>query len=128
MPIIDQRRIAFDVSALKDILSYSPQAAKSVGLPSNAPTAVVLNGSARSVTFSFGDNAVTLGAEKLAALLVSYCIRAGIKVPRQPQRSVSFNQETIMLVFLTEYLAAPIPAYRGPERLEPPSGVSWNAG
>jgi hypothetical protein len=35
MPIIDQRRIAFDVSALKDILSYSPQAAKSVGLPGN---------------------------------------------------------------------------------------------
>jgi hypothetical protein len=126
MPIVDQRRIAFDVGALRDILSYSPHAARSVGLPGNDPTAIILDGAANAIRFAFGDHVVTLGAEKLAALLISYCIGAGIRIPRQMQRSVSFNQETVLLVFLTEYLAAPFPTFRPPKQLEPPRGVSWN--
>jgi hypothetical protein len=126
MPIVDQRRIAFDVGALKDILDYSPQAARSVGLPGNDPTGIVIDGAAQEVKFTFGDRVVSLAAEKLAALLISYCIRAGIRIPRQKQRSVRFNQGTIMLVFLTEYLAAPFPAFRRSKQLQPPSGVPWN--
>ena len=121
MPIMDQRRIAFDVGALKDILDYLPQAAKNVGLPGNAPTAIVVDASAKAVRFVFEDHIVCLGAEKLAALLIAYCIRAGIRIPRQPQRSVSFNQETITLVFLTEYPAAPLPTFQQPKQ------VSWKS-
>nr|WP_294525849.1 hypothetical protein [uncultured Rhodopila sp.] len=125
MPIVDQRRIAFDVGALRDILDYLPQAARSVGLPGNDPTAIVIDGSGKAVRFAFGDHVVTLGAEKLAALLIAYCIRAGISIPRQMQRSVNFSQETIMLVFLTEYLAAPFPTF-SPKQSGPPRGFLWN--
>jgi hypothetical protein len=100
MPIVDQRRIAFDVGALRDILDYLPQAARNVGLPGNDPTAIVIDGSTKAFRFAFGDHVVTLGTEKLAALLIAYCIRAGISIPRQMQRSVNFSQETIMLVSL----------------------------
>lgn len=126
MPIIDQRRIAFDVDARRDILDYLPQAAKTVGLPGDTPTAVAIDASAKSVTFAYGDHLVTLGPEKLAALLITYCIRAGIRIPRQMQRSASFNQETMMLAFLTEYLAAPFPTFRPPQQLNPSQRISRN--
>jgi len=109
MAIIDQRQVTFDCVAPKQILDFSPNTALNIGFPSNQPTSIVLNPSANSATFEFFGTAVTLKREKLAALLVSYCIRSGIKVPRNGQRSVRIELTTVTLVFRQEFFSAPVP-------------------
>jgi hypothetical protein len=109
MAIIDERQVTFDCVAMKQIVNFSPDTALSIGFPNNQPANIVLNPSAYSATFEFVGTAVTLKREKLAALLVSYCIRSGIKIPRNGQRSVRIEPKTVTLVFRQEMLRAPVP-------------------
>jgi hypothetical protein len=110
MAITDQRQVTFDSIALKQIVDLSPDAALNIGFPNNKPTNIVLNPSAHSATFEFVGTAVTLQRDKLGALLISYCIRSGIKVPRNGQRSVHIKPTTVTLVFRQEFGNAPVPA------------------
>jgi hypothetical protein len=110
MTIIDQRQVAFDSIALRQIVDFSPHTARNIGFPNNKPTNIVLNPSAHSATFEFVGTAVTLQRDKLGALLISYCIRSGIKVPRNGQRIVHIGPTTVTLVFRQEFWNAPVPA------------------
>jgi hypothetical protein len=109
MPIIDERRVTFDLDALKEVVKFSPFAALSIGLPDNLPSDIDLNGSAGTVNFDFAGTLVTLASDRLGSLLISYCIRCGIKVPRQGKRSVIIEGTAITLVFHEDYLTTPVP-------------------
>jgi hypothetical protein len=105
MVIIDQRQVTFDSIALKQIVDLSPYTARNIGFPNNEPTNIALNPAAHSATFEFAGTAVTLQRVKLGALLISsYCIRSGIEVPRNGQRSVRIEPTTVTLVFRQEFL------------------------
>lgn len=107
MPIIDERRVSFDLGALKDVIKLSQFAAMSIGLPDNLPSGIGLNASAGTVTFDFAGNQITVAGDKVGALLLSYCIRSGIRVPRQPKRSVIVEGTAITLVFREDYSITP---------------------
>jgi hypothetical protein len=109
MPIKDERRIRFDLAALKDVLKYSQFGALSIGLPSHLPSDIVLDASVGTATFDYVGTRVTVATDKLGALLISYCIRSGIRVPRQGKRTVTIADKAITLVFLEDYLTTPTP-------------------
>ena len=124
MPITDERRIRFDVGALKDVLKFSQFAALAVGLPSTDPSDIILNPSARVATFNFVDAAITLEVEKLGALLISYCIRSSIRIPRKGTRSVLVEPTTITLVFHEDYAITPAPTSTMPDQARP-RAMTW---
>jgi hypothetical protein len=109
MAIVDERQVTFDSIALRQVVGFSPNTAINIGFPNNEPTNISLNPSAHSVTFEFLGTAVTLQRDKLGALLISYCIRSGIKVPRDGQRSVHIQPTKVILVFRQEFVHAPEP-------------------
>ena len=108
MPIVDERRITFDISAIKEMLMLSQFAVMSVGLPSTNPSDIVLKPLEMTATFKFDGSEVTLGFEKLGALLISYCIRAGIRIPRKGKRRFVLEPGTVTLTFTEEYLTIPL--------------------
>ncbi len=108
MLIRDERRIVFDVDALRNILKLSQSAARAVGLPRTNSSDIILNPSAKSATFKFVGAEITLGFEKLGALLLSYCIRAGIRIPRSGERTVLVECATITLLIQKDYKITPI--------------------
>ena len=107
MPIIDERRVSFDLGALKDVIMLSQFAAMSIGLPNNLPSGIGLDASAYTVNFDFAGNLIMVTADKVGALLISYCIRSGIRVPRQTKRTVIVEERAITLVFREDYLMTP---------------------
>ena len=119
MPIMDERRIKFDLGAIRDILKLSQFAALSVGLPSTDPSDIVLNPPAAAATFKFVGTEVTLGSEKLGALLVAYCIRSGIKIPRKGDRRVLVEPTMIILAFIQDHVITPIPQSATPDQARP---------
>ena len=116
MAIVDQRQLTFDTVSIMQIIDFSPDAALSIGFPNNRPTKVVLNPSDHSVTFEFAGTVVKIQSEILAALLISYCIRSRIKVPRNAQRSIRIEPTAAILVFCQEYSSVPVPTSINAER------------
>ena len=109
MPIRDERRIRFDLVALKDVINWSQFGALSIGLPTHLPSDIVLDASVATATFDFVGTQVTVTSDKLGALLISYCIRCGIRVPRRGKRTVTIADKAITLVFHEDYLTTPPP-------------------
>jgi hypothetical protein len=52
---------------------------------------------------------VRLAAEPLGALLVSYCIRARIPMPRRADKGIRINAKSVILAFRSRYDEAPPP-------------------
>jgi len=50
---------------------------------------------------------VALSAERLGALLVSYCIRARIPLPHLPDKAIRIGAGSVVLGFVTHYADAP---------------------
>jgi hypothetical protein len=103
MPIMDERRIKFDLGAIREILKLSQFAALS----------------AAAATFKFVGTEITLGSEKLGALLVAYCIRSGIKIPRKGDRRVLVEPTMIILAFIQDHVITPIPQSATPDQARP---------
>jgi hypothetical protein len=80
-----------------------------VGLPGGVPKNVAFDAQTGEVTFLYEDREqpapIRIGA--LGALLISYCVRAGIRIPRQFKRDVRIDRDAVVLIFSTNYLAAP---------------------
>jgi hypothetical protein len=124
MAIIDERRIAFDCGALKEVLGVSRQAARKLGLPDSPLSKVVLNSMTGSATLHFAGALVTVEREKLGALLISYCLRSGIRIPRAGQRSVCVEDTSVILIFQENYMTIPVPKSALPDPARPRS-MGW---
>jgi hypothetical protein len=111
--VVDKREIWFDSAALVYCLRVSPRAAEGFGLPSISPNEVRFFPKEKAIDVVYGKvgamGAARSAAESLGALLVSYCIRAKIPMPRIADKSIRVEAEGIVLEFITRFDKAPTP-------------------
>jgi len=101
MPIIDRREITFDTPAILEAIANTPRIVRAMNLPAARPEDVRFNSDKSEVTLLYGagGQSFRVQPESLKTLLVSYCLYAGIKVPRTMERSVRIDDATVVLVF-----------------------------
>jgi hypothetical protein len=101
--ITDRREIAFDLLAVKLALQWSPRAAQAFGLPPMAPTSVRCNPVDGHVEVIYGvlsaARVFAVRAEALGAILISYCNRAGMPMPRGADKGIRVERDTIVVTF-----------------------------
>jgi hypothetical protein len=124
--IVDLREIVFDAAAISAVVACSRHLAEAIGLPPVQSANLIFEPTAGKVIFDYGTarQAVPIESGPLSALLIAYCMRAGIKVPRQGARSLRIEPHAVVLVFSA---AHPVPpAHLAPERAdELPRSKSW---
>jgi hypothetical protein len=123
VPIRDQREIAFDAAAMVAVIACSTQAAQTVGLPGGLPRGARFDAKAGTVVllYGVGERGVPVGSGALGALLISYCLRSGIKIPRHLERHIRVDQDALVLMFRANY---PVP----PANIAPEQPNRKNAG
>lgn len=113
MPVIDRREIELDPEAVRRAIECSPRAAQAFGLPPLQPSAVRCKPSEGCVEVKYGTLTATrifaLRAEALGALLVSYCNRAGMPMPRNADKGIRVERGNVVLVFTLRLSEAPTP-------------------
>jgi hypothetical protein len=112
MPVIDTREIEFDAEALLAAVVTSQRAAESFGLPGFPPNGARFHPKLGTVDFLYGSaeapRAVGLKAEMVGALLIAYCIRARIPMPRKADKGVHIKANSVSLAFKTEFAQLPV--------------------
>jgi hypothetical protein len=100
--IVDRREIELDTAAVRRALEWSPRAAQAFGLPPLVPAGVRCNSKDGCIEVVYGALTATrvfaLRAEALGALLISYCNRAGMPLPRHSDKGVRVEREHVVLV------------------------------
>jgi len=100
--IVDRREIELDTAAVRRALELSPRAAQAFGLPPLVPAGVRCNSRDCCIEVVYGTLTATrvfgLRAEALGALLISYCNRAGMPLPRHADNGVRVEREHVVLV------------------------------
>ncbi len=129
MSIIDNREIAFDAEGVVEAITSAIGAAQSIGLPGLPPVAVRLDPAEGLVRLVYGNGqagrTLALPGESLGALLISFCVRSGIPMPRFADKSVRVEAHAVVLSFRTETrLAKARAAAREPVAVAPPPPAS----
>ena len=101
--ITDRRAIAFDARALVRVVAGLRDRVSGIGLPPTEPTGVLFDPETSRVAFCYAEGSarVTVAANRLGALLVSYCIRTRIPVPRYPEKNVRVEPDAIVIEWTT---------------------------
>jgi hypothetical protein len=109
MPNTDRREVGFNAEAMAMVVVHSRRAAQTMGLPIGTPTDIWFDPKVAEVTMFYGDSSAqhVLHSARLSALLISYCVRAGIKIPRQLERSMRVDRDAVVLVFGTSCSTPP---------------------
>jgi hypothetical protein len=101
--IVDRREMEFDPQTVRLVLEWSPRAALAFGLPPLKPESVRCKPTEGVIEVSYGDLSSTrvfvLRAEALGAMLIAYCNRCGIPVPRSADKAVRIERERVVMVF-----------------------------
>ena len=102
MAITDRREIEFDLQTVRLVLEWSPRAAQAFGLPPLTPTAVHGNPAEGVIEVTYGELTSTrvfmLRAEALGAILISYCNRVGMPMPRKADKSVRIERDHVVVL------------------------------
>jgi hypothetical protein len=100
--IVDRHEIELDTAAVRRALELSPRAAQAFGLPPLVLAGVRCNSRDGCIEVVYGTLTATrvfgLRAEALGALLISYCNRAGMPLPRHADKGVRVEREHVVLV------------------------------
>jgi hypothetical protein len=131
MAIVDRREIELDTVAVRRALEWSPRAAQAFGLPPMVPTGVRCNPAAGCIEVVYGTLTATrvfaLRAEALGALLISYCNRAGMPLPRRSDKGIRVEREHVVLVFTLRLNEPPQPeAPEGQISRAPEAVQAWS--
>jgi len=101
MNILDQRQIHFSPDALVAAIAASPAAAAALGLPPLKPQSVRLLADAGKVDVVFqtsgGARSVGVALVPLAALLLAFCFRAKIPLPRKARKAARIEGDAVVL-------------------------------
>ncbi len=101
--IVERREVEFETEALITVLAGSPRAAAAFGLARGQPQAVIFEPASQSVRFVFpgGGHAhsVSLESARLAALLVGFCLRMRMPLPRRAEKSIRVEPGMVVLAF-----------------------------
>jgi hypothetical protein len=111
--VVDRREIEFDGGALVYCLSVSPRAAEGFGLLGMPPRDVRFHPRDGMIDVLYGtpkaEDLVRITAESLGALLVSYCVRSRIPMPRIADKHVRVESTCVVLAFRTRFTEPPAP-------------------
>jgi hypothetical protein len=105
--IKDRREIEFDAEALVVAIIVCTHAAEPSVQSALRPTGVRFYQQQGEIDVLYGTNPATrLTAERLGALLISYCVRTRIPIPRQAEKSVRIEADSVILSFTLQYAKA----------------------
>jgi len=111
--IIERRELRFSPAALQVMIGWSLGAASSQGLLPTPPDEIRLLAAESRIDIVYGQGAaarsVPLKVEALATLLIAYCIRALIPLPRIARKEVRIGARYVTLVFHVEHSQVPTP-------------------
>jgi len=111
--IIERRELRFSPAALQAMIGWSLGAASSHGLPPSSPDEIKLHPAESRIDLVYGrgpaPRLIPLKVEGLATLLIAYCIRALIPLPRVARKEVRIGTRYVSLVFHVEHSQAPAP-------------------
>jgi len=107
MTLIDRRQISFSPEALAAAIAASPSAAAALGLPPLKPQSVKLIADAGKVEVVFqtsgGARSVGIALLPLAALLLAFCFRARIPLPRKARKAARIEGNAVVLDLTLEF-------------------------
>lgn len=132
--LVEQRQIRFSPEGLVFAIASSPAAAAALGLPPLRPRAVRLLADTSKVEVLLqggaGSRSVAIELLPLAALLLSFCFRANIPLPRRARKAARIEGDSVVLEFTLDVV--PDPAKLRPEGVMPVSSsakpLDWGAG
>ena len=111
--ITERREIEFDLRAVQLALEWSPRSAQAFGLPPLTPHAVRCNAAEGTVEVTYGELTSTrvfmLRAEAVGAILIAYCNRAGMPMPRAADKAVRIERDHVVVVFTLRIAGAQPP-------------------
>jgi len=112
MLVVDRREIEFDADSLVYYLSILPREAERLGLPAMPPGAIRFDPAKGSVAAIYGKaeqaRCVPIPAESLSAMLISYCMRTRIPLPRVADKIIRVAADRVVLSFKTWFDEAPV--------------------
>ena len=101
--IIERREVEFGAEDLLLVLACSPRAATAFGLARGQPQAVIFEPNRQTVRFVFpgGGHAhsVELDTPQLGALLVGFCLRMRMPLPRKAEKAIRVEPGIVVLAF-----------------------------
>jgi hypothetical protein len=111
--IVDRRELEFSSAALMAVITSS------AGEGSRRPTGIEFNQDSIQIVRGNG-HAMSLASEQIGGLLVQYCIKVKIPIPREAIKSVRITSNSVILLFTKELPEIPIRgmAWSQPERLK----------
>jgi hypothetical protein len=113
MKIVDRREIEFNAMSVAKAIAVSPKAAQGFGLPGLEPLGVRFYPKEAKIDVLYGNKdsprAVSISAVMLGALLVSYCIRVRIPLPKKSDKGIRIESHSVILAFRTRFDHAPHP-------------------
>ena len=81
---------------------------QAIGLPAQRPVGIDFDpGSDRIICRYEGHAPAPLSADRLGALLVSYCIRARIPLPHLPDKAIRIGAGSVVVAVVTHYEDVP---------------------
>lgn len=104
--ITDTRVIGFEAGAVLAAVAASPEAAAALGLPAAPPDSVRFVPAEHRVDLFYrvGEALAdfSVPAESLGALLVGYCCRHRIAIPRGTRKSIRIEERAALLCFMLQ--------------------------
>ncbi|HSU04643.1 MAG TPA: hypothetical protein VLI93_03650 [Acetobacteraceae bacterium] len=125
MPVVEQRSVEFDGDEILRALAAAPRVAEALGLRPGQVGWVDFQPDERAVVFRSNadpEKRVTVAAEALAALLVAYCARISVPLPRKGQKQLEVGSAGVTLRIVVEQ--APGGGKLGLQQ-DYPSAVMW---
>lgn len=131
--LADTRDIVFSPPAFCAVIAASPVAANMMGLPEGEPDGVCMVPAEARVEIVYGQGSrargFSLDAAALGALLIGYCRRARIPLPRHSRKALAVYDNRITLSIITELPELPatvVPeSAQGVRRRITEGRVSW---
>jgi hypothetical protein len=122
LAIREQRTLELDALEVLRAITMAPQVASALGLQV-AYEAVEFQPDEGAVVFVLDDKRQVIAAEALAALLVAYCSKIGIPLPRNGSKTIDVTLHSVILQVVVETY----PCERGLsfQMVRPPRAVAW---
>jgi hypothetical protein len=127
--IRERRELTFYEEGILSAITCSLRSAAAFGLPPVPPQWVRLIPAEGKVCAIYGSGAtaksVMIDAKPLGALLVSFCIRSKIPMPKDAAKEVRVESQCVVLAFTIEHTYAPPPQINEPAGIQNSEVRSW---
>jgi hypothetical protein len=127
--IRERRELTFFEGGILSAITCSLRSAAAFGLPPVPPQWVRLLPAEGKVCVIYGSGptakSVMIDAKPLGALLVSFCIRSKIPMPKDVPKEVRVEPQCVVLAFTIEHTYAPPPQVDEPAGIQHSQVRSW---